>query len=321
WLSETMAASLKLNNGLLMPLLGLGTWNAPPNQVYEAVRYAIEEAGYRHIDCALVYQNEDEVGKAIKYVIDKGVVKREDLFIVSKCWSTYHSRERVLLGCKESLSKLGLDYLDLYLIHWPMGFAEGGELMPRDESGKIIFSDVDFVETWQGMEDCYNAGLVKSIGLSNFNSEQIERILSMAKIKPVNNQVECHPYFNSAKLIDFCRKRDIVVTAWAPLCRPGYQGTNTQDYSLLEDAVIKAIAKKHNKTAAQVAIRYQIQRAVGVIPKSVTPSRILENSQVFDFELSAEEMAAIDKLDRGMRLFSPLEMTEGSKYNPFTIEY
>ncbi|RWS13418.1 aldose reductase-like protein [Dinothrombium tinctorium] len=317
-----MAASLKLNNGASMPVLGLGTWQSPPNQVYEAVRYAIEEAGYRHIDCALIYQNEAEVGKAIKYVIDKGVVKREDLFIVSKCWCTYHSRDRVMLGCKESLSKLGLDYLDLYLIHWPMGFAEGSELVPVDESGNFIFSDVDYVETWQGMEDCYNAGLVKSIGLSNFNSDQIKRVLSVAKIKPVNNQVECHPYLNNAKLIDFCRKHDIVVTAYAPLGTPGRHWAKPDEPSLLEDRVIKSIAEKHHKTPAQVAIRYQIQRDVIVIPKSVTPSRILENSQVFDFELSAEEMAAIDKLDRGLRLYPTTKaMIEGSKYNPFTIEY
>ncbi|RWS01922.1 aldo-keto reductase-like protein [Dinothrombium tinctorium] len=315
-----MASILKLSNGRMVPALGLGTWLSKPDEVFEAVRYAIAEAGYRHIDCAYVYLNEKEIGKAIKEVIDKGIVQREELFITSKCWSTFHSREKVMKCCKQSLSDLGLEYLDLYLIHLPMGFAEDREIYPKDASGNFIYSDVDYVETWQGMEDCYDIGLVKSLGLSNFNSEQIVRILSKAKVKPVMLQVECHPYLNQTQLIDFCKKHNILVTGYSPFGSPERPGAKPGDLSLLDDLKLKEIADKYNKTTAQILLRYQVERGVIPIPKSVNPSRIWSNIQIFDFNLNQEDISLINGLSRNHRYISA-EFLRDHKYFPYNIPF
>ncbi|CAN7992050.1 unnamed protein product [Ixodes pacificus] len=194
-------------------------YQSEPGKVYEAVKNAID-AGYRHIDCALAYQNEDEVGRAIEEKIKEGVVERKDLWVTSKCWNTFHSKSKVLECCQLSLKRLRLDYLDLYLMHWPFGYQEGGDIFPRNQAGDILFSDVDYLETWEGMEECYEKGLVRDIGLSNFNSEQIMRVLKAAKVKPVMLQVECHPYLNQSQLIEFCKKLDIKVTGYSPLGSP-----------------------------------------------------------------------------------------------------
>jgi len=286
---------LKLSNGKLIPGLGLGTWQSPPGQVREAVRYAIVEQGYRHIDCAFIYGNEKEVGQALADVFNSTNLTRKDLFITSKVWNTYHSRARVTECCSKSLANLGLEYLDLYLIHWPSGYQEGEELFPSNGQGGIAYTDVDYIETWQGMEDCLNNGLVQSIGLSNFNSVQIERVLSNCTVKPMMLQVECHPYLNQKQLFEFCKARDVMLTAYSPLGSPARPAASIKptDPILLEDLRLKEIGKKHSKSAAQVLIRFQIQRGIVVIPKSVTKSRIAENIDVFDFELSDQEMETI----------------------------
>jgi len=185
--------TVKLNNGKDFPLVGLGTWKSAPGQVYEAVKDAIN-AGYRHIDCAYAYGNEKEVGQAINEVLKQGKVTREELFITSKLWNAYHKRERVELCLNKSLEALGLKYLDLYLMHWPIGYQEGDEMFPKNESGQVLVSDIDYLETYLGMEDAFKAGKVKSIGVSNFNSEQIDRLIKEANIKPVVNQVCYHFY-------------------------------------------------------------------------------------------------------------------------------
>lgn len=185
---------VKLSNGLLMPIVGLGTWQSPTNEVYEAVKTAIE-VGYRHIDCAYCYGNEVPVGQAIKDAIAEGKVKREELFVVSKVWLTFFTRERVREGLKRSLTNLGLDYLDLYLVHWPISFAQvDDKIFPADVNGLAIDGHVDYLDAWKGLEDVYKDGLVKSIGVSNFNSEQIARVLRSSSVTPVTNQVESHPY-------------------------------------------------------------------------------------------------------------------------------
>ncbi|KAH8034170.1 hypothetical protein HPB51_021560 [Rhipicephalus microplus] len=232
------------------PPVRLTRSSSQAGQVYEAVKTAID-TGYRHIDCAFAYQNEEEVGRAIEDKIKDGTVEREDLWITGKCWNTYHSRSKVFECCELSLKKLRLEYFDLYLIHWPMGYQEGGDMFPRNENGDFIFSDVDFLETWAALEECVEKGLAKSIGVCNFNKDQLHRLIEAAKIKPAMLQIECHPYLNQSELIDFCKKHNIAVTAYSPLGSPDRPWAKPGDPLLMEEPAIKAIAEAHGKTPAQ----------------------------------------------------------------------
>lgn len=298
-----------------IPTVGLGTWKASPGEVTDAVMVAIN-LGYRHFDCAYLYHNESEVGMGIKEKIKEGVVKRDELFIVSKLWCTYHKKSLVKTACINTLEALNLDYLDLYLMHWPMGFQPGEKDVPLDRSGKVIPSHTSFLDTWEAMEDLVIEGLVKNIGVSNFNHEQLDRLLNKPdlRIKPVTNQIECHPYLNQKSLIDFCHRRNVSVTAYRPL------GGSRDGVHLMDDIVVRKIAKKHGKSPAQILIRFQIQRNLIVIPKSVTPSRIRENIQVFDFELTEKDMEELLSLDKNLRL-ATFPTTEDHKDYPFHIEY
>ncbi|CAL1266833.1 unnamed protein product [Larinioides sclopetarius] len=311
--------NVKLSDGNEMPIIGLGTYEAKPVEALNAVMNAID-VGYRHFDCALTYQNEKEVGLAIKEKIVDGTVKREDIFVTSKVWSTYHRRAKVLECCNLSLKALGLDYLDLYLVHWPISYKEGSELHPVNDKGEVLIENIEFQEIWKGMEDCYDKGLVKSIGLSNFNSEQIKSILSICRIKPTVLQVECHPYLQQNKLIQFCASHEISVTAYSPLGTPNRSWAKPNEPAVMEDPRIKEIADKHKKSPAQILLRFNVQRGISVIPKSVRVERIRSNFEIFDFELTSEDMNVISSFKENYR-YCHMNWLKDVPNFPFNIEY
>merc|ERR1712002_58525 len=320
--------TLKLNNGVEMPQFGLGTWLSEKGKVKEAVEHAITK-GYRNVDAAWIYGNEGEVGEAIEAKINDGTVKREELFIATKLWNTFHKPENVAKNCELSLKNLRVDCIDLYLMHFPIAFqgdenfkAQLDQTDPRDVK-RHLTEDVDYVDTWKAMEELVKQGKVKSIGVSNFNTFQLKRLLDNCTIKPVNNQIEIHPYLNNDELVKFCQSNDITVTAYSPLGNPSKPVTRKwtgEEITILEEETIVGIAKKHNKTPAQILIRFALDRGIHVIPKSITPSRIESNSQVFDFKLSNDEVAAIMKMNKNFRVVE-LPQNLDIKYYPFKIPY
>ncbi|VDL62814.1 unnamed protein product [Hymenolepis diminuta] len=285
--------SLKLGD-FEIPYLGFGTYKLAAEDVVPALSAALE-VGYRHIDCAHLYLNEEEIGNALQDWFKSGKLKREDLFITSKLWNTYHRPDLVKGACLKSMERLKVSYLDLYLIHWPVAYKPGDNILPVCENGKVLFDKSDLVMTWKAMEELVKEGLVRHIGISNFNERQIQRIIDEAAIKPVMLQIESNPHFPNQNLINFAREHGILSTAYAPLGSP-YREIQDRPYRLIEEPIILKIAKKHGKTPAQVIIRNGIQRGVCVIPKSRTPERIRENFQVFDFELTEDEMKEIETL-------------------------
>jgi len=308
-------AYVTLSSGAKMPYVGLGTWKSKPGQVEQAVQDALA-AGYRHIDCAAVYQNEVEVGKAFKASFDGGL-KREDVWVTSKVWNNNHKADRVKIGLTKTLNDLGLTYLDLYLIHWPYAFVQGDNMFPKDANGVMLYDEsVDFTETWKGMEQLVREGLVKHIGVSNFNHKQLQRLLDVAQIKPEILQVECHVYLNQQQLLEYAAKSGVVLTAYCPLGSPDRPTLQPDHPVLLQDPTLIALAAKYKKSPAQILIRFQIDRGVSVIPKSVTKHRIEENFNVFDFQLSKEDLGALVALNRNYR-FNPQARDVNTKDFPF----
>jgi D-xylose reductase len=307
--------TLPLASGDRLPAIGLGFWKvdgaAAPALVEAAVR-----TGYRHFDCACDYGNESEVGKGLKQVIGSGACRREDLWITSKLWNTFHAGEHVRLACERSLRDLRLDYLDLYLIHFPIAleyvpfekryppawFHDPEAPDPRMQPARVPIS-----ETWEAMEELVEEGLVRNIGVCNFNISLLRDMLTHAEIRPAVLQVEMHPYLAQQKLVRYCREEEIVVTAFSPLGAASYfsLGMATEDESVLDQPVIREAAARHGKSPAQVVLRWGVQRGTAVIPKTSRPERLRENIAIFDFELSPEEMNAIDGLDRNRRFNDP----------------
>ncbi|EDW72755.1 uncharacterized protein Dwil_GK17013 [Drosophila willistoni] len=311
--------NLLLSNGTSIPMVGLGTWRSSPEVVTQAVKDAID-IGYRHFDCAYIYGNEAQVGAAIRDKIEEKVVTREKLFITSKLWNTFHKPEMVRSACKESLRNLGLNYLDLYLMHWPMAYKSGESLYPTcPDTGKAAFEDIDYVDTWKAMEELVDAGLCRGIGVSNFNAQQINRLLDVAKIKPVILQIECHPYLQQKPLITLCYDNDITVTAYSSLGSGHTPYEKPGSYPLLKNPVILAIAEKYNRTPAQILLRYQTQMGIVVIPRSVSKQHMYDNFiTIWDFGLTIDDLAAIDDLDCKGR-FMTMKAAYGHPHHPFDI--
>lgn len=285
----------QLNSGYRMPVLGLGTWKLRPAEAGAAVTYALAQAGYRHVDCASIYENQAEIGAALAKLWGQAV-KREQVFITSKLWNTDHRPERVERACRQTLADLRLEYLDLYLMHWGIAFKPGRE---------GIIDQVSIRETWIAMEELAQKGLAKSIGVANFTTMMLADLLTYAKIKPAVNQIELHPYNSQAELVAWCQDEGIAVTAYSPLGNPVLAAKGGPQ--LLDDKTIKTIAAKHKKTPAQICLNWAIDRGTMAIPKSSKPERIRENIDVFNFTLTDEDRRAINALNRNYRLVNPID--------------
>ncbi|MBS5932800.1 MAG: aldo/keto reductase [Clostridiales bacterium] len=270
---DNMNNTIKLNNGIEMPKLGLGVFRVEDSdELVNAVKVAIKN-GYRSIDGAAIYGNEEAMGEGIRQGIKEAGISREDLFITSKVWNADLGYESTIAAYEASLNRIGVEYLDLYLIHWPV-------------EGK-------YKEAWKAMEYLYKQGRVKAIGVCNFQVHHLEDLLKDAEIKPVINQVELHPYLSQKEVREFCESNNIQVEAWSPLMAGN---------GLLEDETLKEIANKYNKTTAQIVLRWDLQSHVITIPKSTNEGRLLQNIDIFDFELSKEDMEKIDSLNKGLRV-------------------
>ncbi|WP_017812195.1 aldo/keto reductase [Paenibacillus shenyangensis] len=264
---QNLQSTVQLSNGVQMPWFGLGVYKVENgDEVVSSVKWAIE-AGYRSIDTAALYQNEDGVGQAIR----ESGVSREELFVTTKVWNSDQGYESTLQAFEQSLNKLGLEYVDLYLVHWPV-------------KGK-------YKDTWRALEKLHEDGKVRAIGVSNFQVHHLEDLLADAKVRPVVNQVELHPLLSQVELRNYCKEQGIQIEAWAPLA----QGR------LLDNPVLQEIGEKYGKSIAQVLLRWDLQSGIVTIPKSIKQERIVQNADIFDFELSAEDMQQIDDLNQNQR--------------------
>jgi alcohol dehydrogenase (NADP+) len=292
---------LTFRNGDTLDILGLGTWKSKPGEVSQAIRSAIK-IGYRHFDCAFIYMNEKEIGQAFADAFAEGDVKREDVWITSKLWNHCHKQEDVVPALKNTLADLQLDYLDLYLVHWPHVFMK--EFFNASKAEETLpTSEVPHIETWRGMEACVEQGLVRHIGVCNFNKHKLKALSEQATIVPEMNQVELHPMLHQTDLLEFCKQNGTHVTAYSPLGSPDRSaGMKAADEpNLFQHPAIQELAKKDNCSEAQVMIAWAMERGTAVIPKSVNPERQLQNFQSTEIHLSENDMQLMASADKGYR--------------------
>ena len=308
---------LHCQNGDQVPALGLGTWKSEPGEVYDAIREAIR-IGYSHVDCAAIYGNEAEIGRALSDAMSAGDVAREDLWVTSKLWNDSHRKADVRPALERTLDDLQLDYLDLYLIHWPLAFKKGVHF-PHSRDDFYTLDEVPTSETWAAMEDCVDAGLLRHIGTSNFSVRKLQDLLKDCRIKPSMDQVEMHPLLSQDKLKRFCDNNGILMTAYSPLGSrdrlPMMKSKNEPD--LLSLNTVEAIAAACSITPAQLLLAWAVNRGTAAIPKSVNPRHLQSNLEAADVELGNEEMKRINELNRHYRFVSGAFFA--GKKSPYTI--
>ncbi|CAI4225390.1 unnamed protein product [Auanema sp. JU1783] len=309
--------NIELSNGVLMPQFGLGTWQATKEEVKNAVHAALAK-GYRLIDTAFVYSNEEAIGEALQEAFAAGVVKREDLFITTKAWAAFFDPAKIEEHLKDSLRMLQLEYVDLYLFHMPGAFKD---MATQDHNLTVE-------QIWGGMETLYEKKLTRAVGVSNWSPSQIERVMKVAKVPIHNCQIELHLYWPQAELVQVCKKYNISVTSYASLGSPGRVNFTlpsglklnwAECPNQLQEPFVLELAEKYKKTAAQVLLRALIDRKIAIIPKSISEHRIQENIDIFDFELTAEELTKLDQVPFRQRLFLQ-DFLIGHPEDPFKDE-
>ncbi|MBA2113397.1 aldo/keto reductase [Bremerella alba] len=318
--------SQTLNTGSPMPMLGLGTWKIDKLHCADVI-VAAGKAGYRHFDCACDYGNEIEVGQGIQQIINEGIATREELWITSKLWNTYHAKEHVRPACEKTLSDLGLDYVDLYLVHFPIAlkfvafedrYPPEWVHDPKAEKPGLVTEPVPIRETWTAMESLVDAGLTKNIGICNFGVSLIRDLLSYAKIRPSVLQVELHPRLAQEKLLRFCAQENIAVTAFSSFGPSSYYqlGMADESESLIDHEIVQGIAHETEKTPGQVLLRWAVQRGTIVIPKASSEQHLQENSAIFDFDLTKDQMTRLSALNQNRRFNDPGDFCEAA-FNTF----
>lgn len=324
-MSDTSSA-MKLKDGGAFPSIGLGTWKIPDEVLPDLIPEAVS-LGYRHFDCACDYGNEVAVGQGLGNAINSGSCTRDDLWLTSKLWNTYHHPDHVRAACEKSLNDLGVDELDLYLIHFPVTLAyvpieerypPGWLFDPEAEKPSMKHVPVPTADTWGAMEELVDSGLVKRIGVCNVGTSALRDLKSYARVQPSVLQVEMHPYLTQQNLLRYCKEEEVAVTAFSPFGASSYVPLNMADEneSVLDESIVKDIGATHGKSAGQIVLRWAVQRGTVAIPKSQSTGHLKDNIEIGNFELSDDEMKQIDSLERNRRFNDPAEFGEAA-FNTF----